>query len=333
MGDDTYKGESPGKKIARYRFWEKVARDVVGTDIFYDPMSRFVVLASREGGDIIVLKGVAVPPSCIVAVDRCGDAVRTCAAKHPDVDVRFGDIADVVDSLPKDRAMLGADVDVCFLDFCGYLTPQLIETCRRVCSALMVGSTIGIAFMRGRERAVSGCAPIPLNRLQRRYARSAFGLLDAEIDLVCGLSTDLRPAIAQARDAGDGDLAHARVLESILRFTCSGGKRPTLKGIINYHSRSTEGAGVPMCIAVFTNGYSGLTNSRQHKNFARTLNVGRQRQWIIRVSTTWREESIRKLVLSGHFDPNPGQVLNIPAGTIAAWKAHATRGTYEKGAA
>ncbi len=323
--DDTYKGESPGKKFARYTFWKKAAQDLLGVDAFYKADAKFLVLASREGGDISVLKGVRVNASRIVAADMSASAVEACRAKHPDVLVELGDVANV--------ASKHGPFDICFLDFCGYLSSGLVRTSAAVVKACDAGTVIGIAYMRGRERATTHTPhAVRLSRRDRRAMSSAIGLLPEELDILSGKDTNARRAIEKAEEMGDGEMARARCLESMLRATCAPWF-PVLQNVIRYHSRSEDGGGVPMEIAsfvLFVNPHS-ITKSLGSPAVRALLPPKMFVPVLVKCSAT--EDEIRASVLRGAFNPDPHLCLNIPASTIAAWKAHATRGTYAQQAA
>ncbi len=83
---NRYGGESVGKKLARYSFWDRTKR-WLGDRFFTE---QHLVLASRDGGDVAVLKGLGVTPQNIVAVDTDKEAVDDCRRKHPRSPFRDG---------------------------------------------------------------------------------------------------------------------------------------------------------------------------------------------------------------------------------------------------
>lgn len=306
MSKDTYKGESPGKKIARYHFWHH-AVSLLGVDEFYESNSKVVFLASREGGDASVLKGACVDPGRLVGVDLVEDAVVACKAKHPDISVRHGDFVDVLKSTPN--------VSIAFMDLCCPLSAQTVSTIRRAFMSAPIGSVFGVAYMRGREKPSK--EGIRLSRRQRRYAKNKLGLLDSENQLLAGNTRDIRISLKEASDL-DGPLARARTLLSILQST-SRGRFGHLTKVIQYHSRVDGRQGVPMEIACFSVDHFGLYRKRDKiPSMECELQIVRHDKWV----------HLRREIVAGRWDPNAHLFLNIPKGRVAAWKAHASRGTY-----
>ncbi len=92
----VYKGESPGKKLARMKHWQAVMCGVCvpegmpgawTTGLLQDftecPELQVLVLASSEGGDIAVMKALGVRPSQIVACDIDSEPRRRLVAARP----------------------------------------------------------------------------------------------------------------------------------------------------------------------------------------------------------------------------------------------------------
>lgn len=128
---DTYKGESPGKKLARMQFWGSVALAL--GDRFY--RKKHLVLASQHGGDISVLVGLGVDPRNVIAVDLRPDAVAACKARWPTATVKCRDVRMAAQDHRKELASV-------FLDFTWAIGPDVADVTRRR-RAARLGAEIG----------------------------------------------------------------------------------------------------------------------------------------------------------------------------------------------
>ena len=330
MNEDTYKGESPGKKLARLVFWSEVKKSL-GTRFDDVHQARIVCLASREGGDISVLKALGVPVARILGIDRCPDAIASCRQRHPDTDLRVGDVTRVLSTLPFDRTLRGPAVDAVFLDFCSPLNTETLGVASQVCSNLSpCGTVLGVGFMRGREKPTTAAMDVGgANRRLRRAALSVGGIDAGHIAILEGKSKDVREVLVPAKQLV-GELAHAITLTTLLSASSSG-RWPVRRGTIHYHSRSREGHGVPMCIVLFSVGSVAERAPRGDRRLShkmeRQLGLAGFREFFHRVDAD--EDRLRTAVLAGEHDPSPHLKLNIDPRTIAAWRAHEARGTYK----
>jgi hypothetical protein len=331
---DTYKGESLGKKLARLHFWKRCQ------EWFGDEFTRrkHLVLASREGGDIAVLKGLGVPASNIVAVDRESSAVVACRDRHPDVRVLLGEAADVA---AAERLGLGT----VFLDFCSWLTSDALA-CAGACARLLPDhGLLGVAFMRGREKGAA-FDQIILARGEEAYVaarENATGWISGGGGLPFA--------------GGDGrTLLLTKELDRAL------GPRDFVLGnaCIDYHSRRCEQQGVPMRICLMharklprylsassvrkkriektLNWYRAISEAEQlFRDGDNKVGVGKGGRVVVWPPHTFgvplvpTHELVRTAArLDAAYPGRAHLLLNVAPGQLAAWRAHATRGSYDK---
>lgn len=305
-----YKGESYGKKIARAMFWLRAA-EWLGMDRFL--RSTHMVLASQEGGDISVLKALGCQPKNIIAVDINPAAAEQCREKHPDVEVRCGNVAEVV----KDyRRALG----VLFLDFCGKATPFTLGlSARAIVNGLPRGAIFGINLLRSREQGDIG-ESISLYRSISEGSSSAY----------------LKAWEAQ-RDAPRCYVVEQELQKGLTRF----GVGIRSVDVLSYHSRTDDGGGSPMLISsfiVYRDAAAGAKSAgRLSARAARFRDAARPRsrpEWSgllsqhsnvgappIAVVVEYAAR-LRKAKLDA------AGILNISPARAAAWFAHVSRGTY-----
>lgn len=317
MSVDTYKGESPSKKMARLGYWRAVRKFLGGRFT----KTKHVVLASREGGDIGVLVGLGVPKENIIAVDQVESAAQACAQKWPGVEVIFGDVADVVEARAK-------EVGSVFLDFCGPISTTTVQVGRKILRALRYDSIFGIALLKGREHG-----EIEINdegRMSRRARRAANAMRRrggegaAEANMMTW-STVGKVATREILD-GASDESHLGGYSRAKAFLAAlhAAKHDQWSGvtrahfIIDYQSVTKESRGVPMTIALCLKERHTAEAYQRHKH-----------EYGYAPMRKFTDEMVRAFAVSPSAGPTPHLLLNIDRATIAAWKAHATRGTYD----
>jgi hypothetical protein len=336
---DRYGGESVGKKLARYTFWHR-AKAWMGERFFTE---KHLILASREGGDISVLRGFGVPDRNIVAVDSNRLAARECQLKYPNVVICHGDVGEVAKRYRK-------QIGVAFLDFCSWPTDESLDTIFRVAAnAVRDESVLGYAFMRGRE---SGDAFSEMQKLKDSE--------QATLARFKGMM-QLRGAMPRSREPvcdGRSSYIYNRVQERLspLRVALFTLAR------INYHSSCAWRRGVPMSIWakwIHRNEFSsptGFTNKCREitsvmwqsiaQAQASMVNSGGETDFIVAygdreirtpIEQAFDREFISMKALVDYSnqieDAFPGKahlLLNVSRGRLAAWRAHRTMGTYDK---
>lgn len=133
------------KKVARHVFWTAAMDQAPRA--FGRPWDEdlIMVLASRFAGDVSCLIGMGVDPARIVAVDVDAAACDAVRKRFPSVRVFHGHAIEAA------RAHRGK-VAIAFLDVCGRLSDDLMETCRKVSMHAFVGrarGVLGVGFSKG----------------------------------------------------------------------------------------------------------------------------------------------------------------------------------------
>jgi hypothetical protein len=317
MAEDTYKGESPSKKMARAKYWRAVKREM--GDRFHT--TTHVVLASREGGDISALKAFGVADSNIVAVDRVQEAAEACAAKWPGIEVVHGDIADVVEKR-KDR------VGSVLIDFCGPICAETVLTGRRVLRALNYKSVFGWALLKGREQGdVVVNDGSPMCRRERRamlasnrnHLKKAPNTFRVMTEMMATGKVSAKTLVSlSGEDVGDNMArvyAYLTAVHATRTDRWRGITEPKL--LVLYQSQTATSRGVPMMMVM----------SVKHREDERGVN--RAANPNVMKLNNMTDEMVRAYAVSEAADADPALLLNIKPSTVAAWKAHATRGTYD----
>lgn len=324
--EDSYKGESAGKKLARLDFWIWT-KSLLGEQEFAE--RKHVVLASREGGDIGVLLALGVPANHIVAVDRVPSAVEACRERWPDIDVRCGDIREVFRSNTH-------EVGSVFLDFCSPISRETMTVCRDIYESCVPNIVVGVAFLRGREHdSTDPLALIPgMNRRRLRVQRAYGRGMAYDFLARMGGKTAWRPRemLNEAKaDFPDGEVGAASFRRAFVfahaMTACCERHWPEVDLILDYQSCTKDSVGVPMTILV-TRPRPVIHAVLDNRNRVRVpkFNSGRFAHRAVVAS----QDDVRRLALSGKMEGAEHLFLNIPPATIAAWRAHATRGTYER---
>lgn len=340
--EDRYGGESVGKKLARFNFWER-ASAWMGADFL---KTRHLVLASREGGDISVLRGLGVSPKNIVAVERNSRAVGDCQKRHPEVRVIHGDVVAVA---RRNRLEIG----VALLDFCSWPTDEALDCVFGVAAhALKNSAVLGYAFLRGREPKNVFSQMAKLSEVEQRQQAEQTNFL-SDCGAVTPDSARRFPADGRSKfifDSVQGRLTPLRVG----LFTLAQ---------IGYHSSCAWRRGVPMqiwakwvmrapelsqrsfekrCASVAQHWLGALQVAEAYSlppEGERQVRVSweKDRHALVPTGVTFDREfiSMASLVAAARSldEIYPGQahlLLNISPGRLAAWRAHATRGTYGK---
>ena len=161
MKGSTYKGDSPGKKLMRYRAW--TALQQLSQDLRL-PFHGALVLAG-EGGDLQVLKGLGCDMSKVTAVDRDKFLVDYCKDGFPEVNCVHGELSDIASS--------GIPFNTAHIDYCGSLSVDNVITTARVCHAVHSHpALVAVTMQKGREQMgrsglMGGVKRVHRRRLQK----------------------------------------------------------------------------------------------------------------------------------------------------------------------
>ena len=313
MAVDTYKGDSDGKKMARCVCWQYVFQELGVSD------GRFFTLASRLGGDVSCLLGSGVTVDRILAAERNAEAAMACGERWPGLRVIVGDALDVF--LANDPKTF----DCCMLDFCGPLGVDVLACFARCAAVMRAGAMIVIGFMRGRERnSDKGLAPSSRawrrsnkKNGKRRRSRTAASSFEHEVGSRTEMLSQVRTGMGKLRAMYGAEAKHCggtlrvvellHVLETVfpeLHLECT--------ALYDYQSATDDSNGVPMTYAAFKK-RNGPVPTRDVKT--------------LRFDT--EKVPLRTMAIALELDGNDAaMMLDIPAATVAAWKAHYSRGTY-----
>ena len=146
MSDSTYKGDSPNKKISRSFAWMFVFDMMKAMEI----KPKAAVVLAGEGGDLSVIRGAAQAAEFndndivynSVAIDRDIKSVTHCVNKHQ-CQGRVGEAVDIIPTLKP--------YNMSHMDFCNGLTMDNLQTVSQVISYSSVPSFHLVTIMRGRE--------------------------------------------------------------------------------------------------------------------------------------------------------------------------------------
>lgn len=313
-----YRGETDAKRVARLILADSIRQQLGGVAI---RGSKAICLAG-DGGDARMLRAMGMPVGDIVCVDRDEDALSKVSKLVPGADFRLGDIRPVIGSLEDDS------VCCALLDFCGHITRGVRSAVRLMSRKLQIPGLLSVTYLRGREtlntpgiregkafweRGERGDLLRPNERMQAY--RETFGMQIAAI-------------ITKHRNAAEtiyvqGPVFRDTVAVRVHRY----GQGPSTplhpskchgvdgswwldeRDLILYHSGHS-----PMCIV--------------------TLALSRKRppsRWnavIVRTEAVEREPRLWALRNADMEAHRVADYLNLPVGTISAWRAHETRGTY-----
>jgi len=345
---DTYKGESPSKKLARFRYWITVLQ-YLGRDKFYS--GKHLVLSSREGGDISVLLGMKVNPKNIVAVEMNVEAAAQAQTKFPDVKIHCNDVFVIAKKFH--RELVSA-----FLDFCSPASDALIQKVIGVMAhGLKDGAILGCGFLAGREQGtycedvkywrseIDKVTETSINKLtdqspdsvkefikQNSVLAESHVLISSEVQVPDKYLTDPSQFVSDAVDYLEDTLV-LRTRANVLggQFVSRGQSIncvPLAIKYLYYVSSTSWSKGVPMVIYmghVFRNpGQSSKLNRRLHE-FIREMPA--PLMGIVKVDED--QLILDYLKMQRQFGTDTAcMFLNVPKSSGAAWKAHCTRGTY-----
>jgi len=307
-----YRGDSPGKCIARMKFWRDRNAKVLS-----QPGRKIAVLASEFGGDVSVLLGLGIPPKNILAIDRDRNALDRFKSNFPDVPTACGDVAEVLEKH-------SCKFDVVFLDFLGNLSDNILGTAADVMKQIKFGGVLGVATLKGRE-SNRGKGFWCNDVTQSRKDKINFGKERSCIDNIGdGNYSDIVSA------DNNKDKLTARFASMWFALCqCVQGRHVEPMSMIIYQSKTKKSNGSPMLISTFrvlkrhlaTSDYrngNALSRFRKHPKEGTPIHD----------YTFVDDEHLRDFCLENDDIENLHMLLNIPKMRIAAWKAHQTMGTY-----
>lgn len=276
----TYPGDSAAKKISRLAFWLKV-RELLGVARF--KRGKYLVLASREAGDVSVLLGLGIPIESITAIPKEAALAR----------LKFDGLCVVEEDILMYVRMCRPEYDCICLDFCTWTTPAAVQRVVAAAAALCRGGLLGCNFLVGREMMQV-----------RKKMRAIRRVVDAHVASM--------PSIDQKETAELASyFSRAGFIQQELAKHLSA--RPVATFFYRARRVRRGEQGHPWCTQLLrytTKVQQGVVVPEMHDP---------------------TEEEFRDYVLQLLRQGHPvNLLLNIPKSSLAAWKAHATRGTYRK---
>jgi hypothetical protein len=253
---------------------------------------RYLVLVGEEAGDVGVLLGLGVPLGHIAAVDFDKDAVASARKKYPGLGTGTYD----VEQLQPEVAYACA-----FLDFCGYMTPKTLG--KAVTTAKNCVRDNGIFtcnFQVGREVALHG----ELTNLRHDYENTL-----EDVDAWEGIEIFLARADLLQNELWERGLDQGLVILP--------------KEFIFYQGRTETWKGQPFCTYIAT-----VRRADKKKiEFFKRRKLPQPKFSLYEGDLLTLRDYALDLAKAGE---RADLLLNVTTSTIAAWKAHETRGTYKK---
>lgn len=279
----NYKGDSPAKKVVRFKVWDLIADQL-------DAKGRALVLAGPEGADIGVALSLGFTPKQLTAVDNNKKCITATKWRYPQVRALHADVRDLVER---------ESFNFIFLDLCGPLTEDSLKTAAHVAvnGLKATHGYLAFTFMCGRESPAS-----PIHK----------AIFTWQAAMSKDRNKQRKKTIAQR--------SRMKVVQSnLLRLVRKSNCVIVPKEFWFYQSEVGDGElpmGVFLCQVLPANRYA-KDSSGTEANQANPL---------MHMVSGADLPSVASAVLKRGIDPTLG--LNASKGTVAAWKAHATRGTY-----
>lgn len=294
---NTYKGDTPSKKMARLTVWCAVD-DAMRPGTF--SRGKFLFLAGPDCADASVAIGLGAEPKNLTAVDRNKRTAAEAKWRFPAIRVRHADVLEVVEEEKN-------YFDFIFLDFCAQMTDAMFDT---TALSLLEGLTkhglLACGFLAGREQDTDGGVRGRLSKVKEELSGRPIPDL--------GLGVDATKYLARMV------LFQRELLSRTRRY---GFVPVPLEGFFYRSRREGESHGMPMCIYLAR----VLPCSPAAGDVALSAALAEPLQ-VRFIAPTTKELGSRAVQLEG-LGYDPTLLLNVSRSTLAAWKAHATRGTYK----
>lgn len=252
-----------------------------------------VFLASEHAGDASVLSGMGVPWENMIAIDMDPKACSIASRKWPLLRVENA----AVDKFAlRWQGMHPASV---YLDFCAQLSKATSQTFANVIRTWCATKVVGATLLKGREQGLFGRHIRKLNKPSSYTAET---------------SAELRQARGRVFELTAYAVADASI-EGRQMFSF-----PVCHKTFTYRTVS------PMLIGVFE---LRRCVGRVHSHL-----LGHSCGVIPKVETECVTQvtasDIRDYVLCSAFGERTAELLNVDARQAAAWRAHSSRGTYNR---
>lgn len=291
---------------------------------------RHLCLAGRNAGDLHCMEAIGVPLNQVTAVDVVESAAASAKLAFPTADIRHCDALDVVRSSGRVfRSM--------FMDFCGPMTDERLAYCVDLIRyGSLHASAFTVAFLRGREKSDVG-----FGEWSRRLNSQAKVVKGSPIPESWRISTsghypDGKRANKLERNPDSptarGFIQRVGALQLTLQHTLGRHGISVFPYLLTDYVSNTESSkGVPMMVCQFYIHRHG--NAREAVRYTEKL---MQKVWTKTTPEPPNDEAqFREWVLR-ETDAHPTRAemicrgVQVSPGTLAAWRAHRTRGTYDE---
>lgn len=328
----TYRGDCPTKKLARYNAY--VDGNKHRDNLQWRHKGGWaIVLAGDEAAEVgCVVHLHKHPIDKIIVVDMDSRGIRKAEQQWPGIRTYQGDLKDLLLAMPY------RSVDFIHFDFMGHVHGDVLGIVRASRDKLSQGAVVLYTFFHGRDHSK------PYYEETRRRGQAYLRKITCK-ETQERLKKDKTFASKMERTAGNVD----RIMEALSPSGESDGDS-VLFTSYEYQSSS------PMEVLVFgywrgykkrlsklertSNRKGGVKLTPGLKEFLDAhLNVQGSRYPIILREMKHIRELTFLLLKPGHLsishplraltDLEVSEILNIELSTIAAWKAHRTRGTYD----
>jgi len=349
MAESTYKGDSPGKKLARARMWLNASKTMQSLSV---PYMGTIALAG-EGGDASTLRGYGIEPSSVCFADYDAESVEYCQELYPGSYGHVGDVGDMSKEVLYNAA---------HLDFCGGLTIKNILTAATV--ARNAGSypmLLAVTMQCGREpRQQRAQVMVKADRITRRlWSKQAknctlravgsqllrqtgtfvpelcINRAKAHIKQFFKNRYKISPIHPMTRTGKYTPLGNAMARADAMRGCLWWLLRPyglatSVVSFFGYHSQSKQSGGTPFVTAMLIIHPSDMTEYMcDHMD-----RYGGDLIQYCYTSAKEAPEMLRNYALDfsqgGHVTSREvADIFDINPGKVAAWKAQEARGTYD----
>jgi hypothetical protein len=302
---NQYLGETDHKRIVRYQAMRRAQELWKITGV---PKGWAITLAGPKAGDIGCLRdmlGFSAAQTLFVDYKSLLGLQRA-QQKWKGVSTYYGDVADAVD-LFHPIALLN-------LDFCGRLNSDVMRIAKRAAPYLSPGAMVFYTFFRGREYDGRGLwdelSTIPTVRTI--HSVGGYRELQRQRQLF---------------------LDEKRVVGYCLKLQAYLGGELEPVFLLRYDSRQEDASArhSPMGVLGFQKVPRGMLTPAWRKAVANAMSEGSV-GGILTVKDVWDKVRHAAIVLrnEGREASEIASILNVTIGTVSAWFAHDTRGTYNQ---
>lgn len=305
----VYKGDTLAKKLARLETWQ-TARDLLGEKRFQRGPHLFLV--GPTGADASVAVGLGASLGELVAVDHDANIVESAHWRWPGLDIRHEDAINTV----SDRVLNKLGFNFVFLDFCAQMLDDNIDA-------------VGLALVEGLNEYGVVAAAFQASREMPKDGEYHGEILKAR-DVI---TKQLEQMPREERDNWEPLLpALSRFpvfRRALIERTSCHGMVPVPVSVIFYKSK-TEGDhhGMGMCCFIV----QGVPCTPRDENDPHLIEAWTRRPRFHFIDPTPSDFGLRVDALARHGQ-DPAMLFDLTKGTVAAYKANATRGTYQDGRA